>query len=366
MTVDSLEVTSRSTWDAALACLPRPHVLQTWDWGDFKSRWGWRPTRFLFEKNGQPVAAAQILQRRLPRTSLSVTYVPKGPALDYADIPLWGDVSSVLEEQAKRQNTLFVKIDPDVWMAYGTEDSPPLPHAKAVLDTLSERGWRQSAEQIQFKNSVVIDLKPDEDALLANMKAKTRYNVRLTGRRGVNVCVGVENDLKTFYDMYYETSQRDRFLIRSPAYYLDVWAQFLRTGRGHLLLAEVDGAPVAGLFLFCFGQTAWYMYGASSNEHRSLMPNYLLQWEAIRLAKRLGCTEYDMWGAPDCFDESDPMWGVYRFKVGFGAETVRGIGAFDYAPRPWLYWLYMVAMPRVLGLMRRTHHPKSESSRNRL
>ncbi|GAB4533296.1 MAG: peptidoglycan bridge formation glycyltransferase FemA/FemB family protein [Anaerolineae bacterium] len=353
MSIDSVEVTSQSMWDEALAALPRPHVLQTWDWGDFKSRWGWRPTRLLFERNRQPVAAAQILQRRLPRTPLSVTYVPKGPALDYDDIPLLGEVLSVLEQWSRRQGTLFIKIDPDVWVGYGSEDSPPLPQARAVLGMLSERGWRPSAEQIQFKNSVILDLKPDEDTLLTGMKPKTRYNIRLTGRRGVNVCTGVESDLETFYHMYYETSQRNRFLIRSPAYYLDVWAQFLRAGRGHLLLAEVDGEPVAGLFLFSFEQTAWYMYGASTSRHRNLMPNYLLQWEAIRLAKRLGCTEYDMWGAPDCFDESDPMWGVYHFKTGFGAKTARGIGAFDYAPRPWLYWFYTVAMPRILSLMRR-------------
>jgi peptidoglycan pentaglycine glycine transferase (the first glycine) len=357
VTIDNVEVTSRSTWDTTLASLPNPHVLQTWDWGDFKSRWGWRPTRLLLKKNDQPVAAAQILQRRLPRIPLSVTYVPKGPALDYDNIQLLEEVLSALERWATRQGTLFVKIDPDVWVGYGTGSSPPLPQAKAVLETLSDRSWRQSAEQIQFKNSVIVDLKPDEHELLARMKSKTRYNIRLTSRHGVSVRTGVESDLNAFYHLYHETSQRNQFLIRSPDYYLDVWTQFLQAGRGHLLLAEADGEPIAGLYLFFLGQTAWYMYGASSNQHRNLMPNYLLQWEAMRLAKRLGCTRYDMWGAPNCFDEGDPMWGVYRFKTGFGAETVRGIGAFDYTPSPWRYWAYTVAMPRVLGLMRRQHQP---------
>jgi lipid II:glycine glycyltransferase (peptidoglycan interpeptide bridge formation enzyme) len=105
--------------------------------------------------------------------------------------------------------------------------------------------------------------------------------------------------------------------------------------------------------LFLFGKTAWYMVGASSDRHRNLMPSHLLQWEAIQLAKRLGCMQYDMWGAPDRFDESDSMWGVYRFKIGFGGETVRGMGAFDYPPSPWLYRAYTVAMPRVLALLRR-------------
>lgn len=358
MTIRTRQVTDRSTWDTALAPLPQSHVLQTWDWGDFKSRWGWQPTRLLFEEGDRPKAAAQILRRRLPRTPLSVTYVPKGPALDYGNTPLFAKVLAALEQQANQQRSLFIKIDPDVWRGYGTEDLTPLPRATTVLETLAQRGWRQSAEQVQFKNTCIIDLTRDEDELLASMKAKTRYNVRLTKRRGVYARPGGENDLRIFYQLYNETSQRDGFLIRPAAYYLDVWSQFLRAGRAHLLLAEVEGDPIAGLILFHFRQTAWYMYGASSIRHRNLMPNYLLQWEAMRLAKKLGCTQYDLWGAPDRFDESDPMWGVYRFKTGLGGETMRGIGAFDYAPSRWLYWVYTVAMPRALALMHRRHRPK--------
>ena len=122
---------------------------------------------------------------------------------------------------------------------------------------------------------------------------------------------------------------------------------------GHLLLAEAEGRVLAGLFLVVFGRRAWYIYGASSGEGRELMPNYLLQWEAMRLARGRGCDFYDMWGAPDELDESDPMWGVYRFKAGSGGEFVRHIGAYDYpASRP-LYWLYRGAIPWYLNLLRR-------------
>ena len=227
-----------------------------------------------------------------------------------------------------------------------------------MFEILTQHGWRPSAEQIQFRNTHIIDLTQSEDGLLAKMKAKTRYNVRLTSRRGVTTRYGDVSDLRTFYRLYYETSQRDGFIIRPPDYYLDLWAEFLRVGRAHVLLAEVGGETIAGLILFHFGRTAWYMYGASSSEHRNLMPNYVLQWEAIRQAKDLGCTQYDMWGAPDRFDENDPLWGVYRFKSGFGGETRRGIGAFDFSPLPRLYWLYTVATPRVLTMMRRRHQPQ--------
>ncbi|UCC89589.1 MAG: peptidoglycan bridge formation glycyltransferase FemA/FemB family protein [Anaerolineales bacterium] len=358
MTIRIASVTSGSEWDMALACLPEAHVLQTWDWGDFKSRWGWQPTRLLFEEAGQPVAAAQILRRQLPRTPLSVTYIPKGPALDYDNAPLLAQVLSAVEQWARQKHSLFVKIDPDIWLGSGHKDALPLPRATSVMKTLAERGWRQSVEQIQFKNTVMVNLTLGEDELLARMKAKTRYNIRLTSRHGVRIRPGTKSDLQIFYNLYHETSERNQFLIRPWAYYLDVWGQFLQAGRAHLLLAEVEGEPVAGLVLFHFEQAAWYMYGASNNRHRNLMPNYLLQWEAMRLAKHLGCSRYDMWGAPDCFDESDPMYGVYRFKTGFGGETMRGLGAFDYSPSAWLYWIYTVAMPRLLALMRRQHQPK--------
>ena len=109
------------------------------------------------------------------------------------------------------------------------------------------------------------------------------------------------------------------------------------------------------VLLFRYGGRAWYMYGASRSLHRNRMPNHLLQWEVIRWARAQGCTVYDLWGAPDVLDESDSMWGVYRFKQGFGAEFVRHIGAYDYAPRRLVYRLYTQAMPRLLALMRWLH-----------
>jgi lipid II:glycine glycyltransferase (peptidoglycan interpeptide bridge formation enzyme) len=218
---------------------------------------------------------------------------------------------------------------------------------------LEQRGWRFSASQIQYRNTALLDLRPDPPALLAAMKPKTRYNIGLAGRKGVRVRDGAAGDLPAFYTLYAETSRRDGFLIRDYPYYRSAWQRFLDAGLGRLLLAEADGQLLAGLFLFHFGRRAWYMYGASSSAGRELMPNHLLQWEAIQRARALGCTAYDLWGAPDVLNESDPMWGVYRFKAGFGAALVRHIGAWDFAPLSPLYWLYTVAIPRYLALLRR-------------
>jgi len=343
-----VEVNDPQAWDDALLNLPTSHVLQSWSWGEFKAAYGWTATRLLFTEGGQIRAAAQVLRRQLPRLPLAVMYVPKGPALDYADLSLLETVLARLEAVARRGRAIFVKIDPDVCLADDDESHP-------VVAALTQRGWRHSAEQIQFPNTVLVDLARDEDAILAAMKSKTRYNIRLAARRGVRVRLGSMDDLPLFYRLYNETSQRDGFLIRPYAYYQDAWGRFLKAGRAQLFLAEHEGETLAGLILFIFGKTAWYMYGASSGRQRKLMPNHLLQWEAMRWARAQGCTVYDMWGAPDVLDESDPMWGVYRFKAGFGGQFTRRIGAYDYPTWRPLYWAYTVVMPRYLDFLRRRH-----------
>ncbi len=169
----------------------------------------------------------------------------------------------------------------------------------------------------------------------------------------MQVRLGTPGDLELLYRLYAETSVRDGFVIRDRDYYLDVWGTFERAGLADFLIAEVEDAPVAGLVLFRFAGRAWYLYGMSRDAHRERMPNYLLQWEAMRRAKAAVCESYDLWGAPDVFDESDSMWGVFRFKEGLGAQVVRTAGAWDYPSRPLAYVLYTRVLPRVLDLMRR-------------
>jgi peptidoglycan pentaglycine glycine transferase (the first glycine) len=342
------EVEDRARWDRALLAMPAAHILQTWAWTETKTQTGWRASRLLWTMGERPVATAALLVRR-PTSSLpvSIAYVPKGPALDWDDSLLAGQVIQGIQEEARRRRAIFVKIDPDV-----RADGPAGPTTQSLL---TERGWRTSEEQIQFRNTMVTDLTPDEETLLAGMKSKCRYNIRLSERRGVVVRRGTIADLPAFYKMYAETGARDGFLVRPYPYYESVWSTFLAGGLAHLLLAEFEGSPVAGLVLFYFGETAWYFYGASTATARDAMPNHALQWAALRLAKASGCTRYDWWGAPDKLEEGDPMMGVYRFKAGFGGEFVRWIGAWDYPVSRSLYWAYTVLMPRILDLARRRH-----------
>jgi len=341
--------TTQVAWDQALLELPAPHLLQTWEWGAFKSRHGWTPTRYLWvnPETNRTQGAASVLTRRLGLLPVRLMYVPKGPVLDYTDGALLERVLDWLETTAQRKRALFIKIDPDV--------ESGSPEGRDALEALRRRGWRRSQEEIQFRNTVLLDLRPSLDDLLMGMKSKWRYNVRLAKRKGVTVRHGTRDDLPLLYDMYRETASRAGFVIRPEAYYRDAWGSFIEDGLAQPLIAEVKKEPVAMVIVYRFGRRAIYMYGASLTLHRDKMPNNLLQWEAIQWAKERGCTVYDMWGAPDELDESDPMWGVYRFKKGFGGDFVEHIGAWDYPASSVGYRLYEVAMPRVLATLRRLH-----------
>ena len=334
--------TDSKQWNTALSSLTGNHVLQSWEWGQVKIAHNWIPTRLLWEQDGYPVAAAQVLRRPLPYTPWGVMYVPKGPALDYTSPKLLERVLGDLERFARQQHAIFLKVDPDT-------------NSTNVVTALTARGWHYSNEQIQFRNTALLDLTPAQDDLLAAMKSKTRYNIRLGERKGVTVSAGSVEDIPLFYKLYAETGRRDGFMIRPLAYYQDAWRTFIKAGMAQMLLAQVGDQTIAGLILFRFGKKVWFMYGASTNKHRNRMPNYVLQWHAICWAKSVGCTVYDMWGAPDALDEADRLWGVWRFKQGLGARYTPHIGAYDYPALCLLYWMYAAVLPRYLNLLRRRH-----------
>ncbi|HZD58740.1 MAG TPA: peptidoglycan bridge formation glycyltransferase FemA/FemB family protein [Anaerolineales bacterium] len=358
-------------WNKLIAALPGTHVLQTWEWAQVKARYGWKPMPTVWhDRQGEAAAAAMVLARKVPVAGrllgLTMLYVPKGPLLrDWDDAGLRGQVLGDLQALARRNRAIFIKIDPDVCLGAGIpsdRDAIENPRGQAVMADLMSRRWRFSEEQVQFKNTVLIDLTLTEKDLLMNMKQKTRYNVRLAGRKGVEVRVGNTSDIGMLAPMYAETSLRDEFVIRDEGYYRAVWDTFFRAGMAEPLIAEVQGEPVAAVVVFRFGGKAWYLHGMSRDVHREKMPNYLLQWEAMRRAKQAGCSVYDLWGAPDEFSESDSLWGVYRFKEGLGGKVVRHIGAWDLPVRPVYYWLYTRIAPRVLDWMRWRGRSQTESA----
>lgn len=349
-------------WNDLIASFPEPHILQSWEWGQVKALYGWQPRSYIWrDERNLIVAAAMILKRTISMkrisTGLSVLYVPKGPSLiDWDNKELRTRVFDDLGKIAMVEKGMFVKMDPDIQLGFGIPgefDARDIQLGLSIIEELSKSSWQSSYDQVQYKNTVIIDISLPEDELLSKMKQKTRYNIRLADRKGVFVRIGSEADLKLLYQMYAETSVRDGFVIRSEGYYHDMWSTFLKAGMADALIAEVNGDVIAGLILFHFAKRAWYLYGMSRPIHREKMPNYLLQWEAIKRAKHHGCAYYDMWGAPDQFSENDPMWNVFRFKSGFGGVVVRHIGAWDLVTQPLAYRIYARVMPWVLDTMRR-------------
>ena len=343
-------------WNETIAGLPGANILQTQQWAVVKAAYGWKPIPRLWkDPAGKVQAAAMVLERTVSPLKLRVLYVPRGPMLEWGNADLRIRVLDDLQALARQRWAIFIKIYPEVVVGTGipgaADACEPVAGHTVVLE-LTRRCWHFSDEQIQFRNTVWVDLTGSEEERLERLKQKWRYNLRLAQRKGVCVRVGITDDLPVMYRMYAETSVRDGFVIRSEDYYRNVWKTFMEINLARPLVAEVDGEAVAGLMLFYFAGLAWYLYGMSRETSREKMPNYLLQWEAMNQAVDSGCSLYDLWGAPDVFNESDSMWGVFRFKEGMGGKVIRTCGAWDYPVRPWLYRAYTRLLPRLLDFLR--------------
>ena len=305
-----------------------PHLLQTEPWGRLKAQFGWRAER---------VADVLLLFRRLP-LGLTLAYLPRGPQLLGSQPAAAPALLAQLDALARRRRAIFLKLEPDL------PDQPE--HAAA----LAQLGFRPSPQTVQPRRSLVLDLAGPEDDVRARLKQKTRYNLRLASKKGVTARLAAgPADVAAFNALMQVTGQRDNFGVHAPAYYRAAFDLFQPLGQCALVLAEWEGRPLAGVMAFALGARAWYFYGASSDEERPRMAPYLAQWEAIRWARAQGARWYDLWGVPD-EDEAaleaqfenrhDGLWGVYRFKRGWGGRLVRSLGAWDRVYNPLLYTAY--------------------------
>jgi len=348
-----------SDWNASLLSFPSYHLFQTKEWATVKEGYGWQPIPFTC---GDDTASprAMVLERSISLGKnlirSKILYVPRGPLVNWENISQVEYLMDHLEQLGRERQAIFIKIDPEVFLGKGIpgdQDEISFPSGERIKNILRSRGWVYSSEQIQFQNSIWIDLISGEDEILARMKQKTRYNVKLATKKGVVIRQGSEKDFDQLFQLYAQTSLRDGFAIRGKQYYFDVWSRFISAGMATPFLAEYEGEILGGLFLFWFGKKSWYLYGMSSEAHRDLMPNYGLQWSAIQFARQQGCEIYDLWGAPDHFDGQDRMSGVFRFKQGLGGEVVRMIGAWDFPIQKSRYNIYTQVLPKVMAMMRR-------------
>lgn len=317
-------------WDDAAARSPGGHVLQSSAWAQIRAAQGWRPE---FVRIGDPLPVALVLWRRVPVFG-EIAYVPRGPIVAPGDMDGLAHSLDVLSALARERGALFLKVDPELTPEEAAE---PLRHA----------GFRRAADIQPVLATLVLDLRPDEDAILAGLEKDTRWSVRQATKRGVEIREGADDAaLRAFYDLYRVTGSRARFITRTWDYYALVWRTLIGAGLARLRLAYVEGRAVAAAMTWRCGERELYMYGASNDEGRKRYASYGLQWECITAAKSSGALTYDLGGIPvDPSRKDDPMYGPYLFKKGFGGTPRAYVGAHDSVARELRYRAYLAAEP---------------------
>jgi lipid II:glycine glycyltransferase (peptidoglycan interpeptide bridge formation enzyme) len=337
-----VDVPSAAQWDAFVASHPQGNVLQASPWGALKARFGWHCRRIaVYDDDGTIRAGAQVLFRRY--AGLAFGYTPRGPLLS-GDPALDNHLIDGMRRLGRQMLAVAIRLEPNV-----SEDDAQAPH----LQTWFTQHRLVLAEPIQPRSTILVDLQPPVETIFTACSKGHRADIRRAERIGVTVRTGGEADLATFYAIMRATGERAAFAIHSAAYYTTAWQ--LHQPHSCLLVAELNGMPVASHLVFADARYGRYLYGGSTAEGLRSGANHLLAWHAMRWAREQGCIGYDLWGIPDALGQAatvadeavrvaleqaaqqDPLIGVYRFKKGFGGRIVRFMPAFDLVLLPLLY-----------------------------
>lgn len=307
-TIRIITASDARTWNEAVLRAPMVDLLQSWEWGEFKRRsGGWKPTRLLAVRGDEPLAGVQILGRRV--MGAPSLYAPRGP--------WWSDQEGLRPlvrwlRGHLRLRAPFLRTDPLV----SGEDAAPL----------LAMGFRPAPRQVQPKATITVDLTPSPDDLMARFDRQVRYNARLAERKGVRVVRGGRSEVEAFWKLLEQTATRKGFAERDLSYFTalaDVYGE-----EAPVFLAYHEDQLIYGALIVRFGPVAYYLYGASGGD-RSVKPSEFVQYQAMLWAKERGATKYDMWGIPAHPTEDNPLYGVYRFKSGFGGTVQQYVGALD-------------------------------------
>ena len=308
-------------WDAFVAGHVDGGFLQSWRWGQLKSKSGWRAIRLGVRQDGQLAAGLQVLVRARPLwpggPRLGLGYVPRGPLADTS-------------ERAEVLVTAAVKVARSLGASFVRVEPP----GDLAVPALQGNGFRPTSQFVQIPRTAIVDLTPSLTEILAGFKPKMRYNIRLATRHGVDISSGrSERNFDAFMRLLRITSRREGFAIHNAAYYRDV-LQVFRHDNGNLLVARHDGCELAAIIVIGWGQTAAYAVGASSNTRRNLMAPHVIQWAGMQWARAQGFKRYDLWGMANPRDPMDQMAGVHRFKLGFNPRLISYPGTFDVVLQP--------------------------------
>jgi peptidoglycan pentaglycine glycine transferase (the first glycine) len=382
------------------------HALQTVEWGKFKSAYDWTMELVGMENNqGELIAGAMLLRRKVPILPRTILYAPRGFVLDYSQNELLENFSKSISNYAKKTKAIFVKIDPCIKYRDHNMDGEVIEgvHNGPLIEKLKSLGYVHKGITLDFDGVqprfvFILDVDRDKKELMDSFHHKTRYNIRLAKRKGIEIYEGKKEDLVDFERIMKVTGARDGFITRPLSYFQKMYDYLVPSGRMKLFMAKYnikkafveaekdlnnelksknpdenrikkleeqkqelevlckehpDGIVVSGTILLITGKRAWYLYGASDNLYRNVMPNYLIQWEMIQYAMDRGCTIYDFRGISGNLDPDHHLYGLYRFKKGFNGEFVEYIGEFDLVVNKFLYNIWEFWLPRIKKLLRK-------------
>ena len=311
-------------------------LLQSWAWGDFKSRTGWQTSRLLCIRDEKPVAAAQWLRRQVPLLG-SIAYIPRGPVTAPDESAVAAPLVRQVALESRRAGSFALRVEPP----WEKDNGPVLPTA-----------FNATADYIQPRSTGLIDLRSPSEVVLAGFQRSMRRNIRLADRRGLEVRQGrTEADWRDFYALLTETAARDNFGVHTWPYFAAMRETLEVKGIAALFLAEHGGKSVGGLLLTTYSGTASYLFGASATQERDLRIGHGLQWHAMCWAKENGCHTYDLWGMPATPSPTDPLAGVYRFKRGFSPRVVSYAPTAVAALDSRRYWVWRQVAPLARKLL---------------
>lgn len=327
------EAAEAARWNELVEQAATGNVTQTWEWGELRNL-GPMHRLAVAGDDGRYVATMLMVEDRAPLIGRPLLYAPRGPVCDDLAGPTLPLLFAAAAKLARARGAFMLKVEPNVPAGD--------PAWSAALEGLK---LRRNPYATHPRRSWVLDIRPDEAALLKGMHKKWRYNIGLAERHGVQVRIATSQaDSDTFYRIYQETARRDGFFIHPQAHYDRILDLFGSRDTGVLLLAEHAGQPLAGLIAVRCGGVTTYMFGASGNEQRNLMPNHLLQWTAIQWAKARGCTLYDFRAIAEVLEPGEDLYSLYTYKQGFGGYSTLALETHDAVYQPPIYWAYRQAL----------------------
>lgn len=319
------------------------HIVQSWEWGEFRKSTGLDLIRLGHFDGNKLVCAYQLTFHPVPIFTQTIGYLPKGPMPDKKMV-------EALTALGAKKNAAYIKIEPNVVLADGK--------AQETNDSLRSLGLVPSKKSLFTKFNFWVDLTKSEDQLLSAMHPKTRYNIGIAQKKGVEVYDSVDDrDFEIYLKLYFETTKRQKYFGHTQGYHKLIWQTLKPAKMARVLIAKYSRKPLVAWMLLNFGDTLYYPYGGSSAEYREVMASNLVAWEAIKLGKKMGMHVFDMWGAlgPNA-SEKDPWYGFHRFKAGYGPMHIEYVGTFDLILKPALYnslnladklrWVYLRAVRR--------------------